>query len=103
MSIYHEPLHITEHHVWQNAAAALKWKLLTSNPNQPVNITGSNQKNYSNLLIFIDKENYEHGKKICINQQLIQLDFIADCYFLKCYETFAHTFIRIRKLIWLKH
>ena len=30
-------------------------------------------------------------KTFCINQQLIQLDFIADFYFFKCYETFAHT------------
>lgn len=94
---------ITECHVWQKAAAALKWKWLPSNPYHPVNITGSDQKNDSNLSIFIDKENYEHGKNICTNQQLIQLDFIADFYFLKCYETFAHTFIRIRKLISLKH
>ena len=45
------------------------------------------------------KKTMNKEKTFCINQQLIQLDFTADFYFLKCYKTFAHIFIRIRKLI----
>ena len=39
----------------------------------------------------LTKKTMNMEKTFCINQQLIQLDFIADFYFLKCYETFAHT------------
>ena len=55
-------------------------------------IASSDQKK---LLKFVDiywqRKLWTRKKIFCINQQLIQLDFIADFYFLKCYETFAHT------------
>ena len=88
-TVYHELLRITEYHVWQKAAAALKWKWFTANPYQPLLVVTKTTTQICQYLLIKKTMNTE--KTFCINQQLIQLDFIADFYFLKCYETFAHT------------
>ena len=55
-------------------------------------IASSDQKKTTQICRYLlIKKTMNTEKTFCINQQLIQLDFIADFYLLKCYETFAHT------------